>query len=458
MRNSRFIRALTVVFIAAFASGVSCSAQVRSVSRIRDPQSQLLQQQYAVQLQAISSEAATLRFPYPFYFSDTLDVDEARQKQLPSGSIHFDNFHGERVLAITGNYFVSYSGTLLTANLRARKTFQDVVLPLLRIAVAHTNRSVPIGAYAFEIAHHVRTNVMKVSTEGPENLMLLIPRTMAEKIVKTKNAEAKNSDLETQQSALLESEVFLNGEPFTLWLTGDDAPTDVNEHYLARRQTGAALALNARQNEAARQAEPGTMVNPSLLPESPLLTQIRDRAKIPPNLSSARMESLEVTYGPVVQRLSADLKEQARFVPYAPPAFIGFRDGAYLELNLSTELEQGAGSSGGSSGSSLYDSSQYRSAALAFDQHIAHLLRPVSKYFPENPQFEGIDFSTTVRQGAQSTPVSVEFVAPFSALTCYEKYDCTGQELINRSVVLINGERVTLDLQRAESSLSARVP
>jgi len=96
-------------------------------------------------------------------------------------------------------------------------------------------------------------------------------------------------------------------------------------------------------------------------------------------------------------------------------------------------------------------------AALAFDQHISHMLRPVSRYFHDNPQFEGIDFSTTVRPGTQSNPESVEFVVPFSALACYEKYDCTGQELINRSVVLINGERVTLDLQRAEAGFSAGI-
>jgi len=49
----------------------------------------------------------------------------------------------------------------------------------------------------------------------------------------------------------------------------------------------------------------------------------------------------------------------------------------------------------------------------------------------------------------------VEFVVPFSALMCYEKFDCSGQELINRSIVLVNGERVTLDLQRAESDYNA---
>ena len=89
------------------------------------------------------------------------------------------------------------------------------------------------------------------------------------------------------------------------------------------------------------------------------------------------------------------------------------------------------------------------------ETHISHVLRPVGKYFHDNPQFEGVDFSTTVHQSVQPNSMSIEFVVPFSALTCYEKCDCTGQELINRSIVLINGERVALDLQRAESDFNA---
>jgi len=38
-----------------------------------------------------------------------------------------------------------------------------------------------------------------------------------------------------------------------------------------------------------------------------------------------------------------------------------------------------------------------------------------------------------------------------AVLRCYESYDCTGQQLINSSFVLINGERVSLDLQSAEA-------
>jgi len=300
-------------------------------------------------------------------------------------------------------------------------------MPLLKLAVANVDRSAPVDSYAFEIAHHVRGKVLSVNTEGPENLMVLVPRGIAELLVEAKNDEGR-------QSALLESEVFLNGQPFTLWLTDDEAPADVNDSYLARHKPGPAPATLAA-------GEPGTLVNSRLIPEAELAVQIRERAKIPPDLSPARMERLQTAYEDVVGKLTADLSEQAHFVPYAPPAFIAFRDGAYLQINMNTQLEQAAGPS------------QYRTAALAFDTHISHVLRPVSKYFHDHPKFEGVDFSTTVHQG--ETALSVEFVVPFLALACYEKYDCTGQELINRSVVLINGERVTLDLQRAEAEARA---
>ena len=428
MKNSQRIRALVIIV----ALGIPCAAQVLSVSAITDPRAQQLQKQCSSQLRALGAEAATLNFPYSFYFSQILDIDEVRQKQLPTGSIHFGEFHGQTVLEITGNYYVSYSAEMLNANLRARNTFHDVIMPLLKVAVTHLDRKVPLDAYAFEIAHHVRTKVLRVNTEGPENLMILIPRLMAERLV-------QSADTETQQAALLESEVFLNGEPFTLWLTGDDAPADVNQHYLARHKP----ASEVQPASLTVSNEPGTLVNPRFLPQSELADQIREHAKIAPDLSPQRMEKLQTAYEGVVQKLATELSTQAHFVPYAPPAFIAFRDDAYLQLNLNTDLEPSE------------VGSQYRIAALAFDSHISHLLRPVSRYFVGGQQFEGIDFSTTVHQGTDGRPLSVEFVVPFLTLACYEKYDCTGQDLINRSVVLINGERVSLDLQKAEAEVRA---
>ena len=45
--------------------------------------------------------------------------------------------------------------------------------------------------------------------------MIMFPRTVAERLVQGKDAES-------QQAALLDSEVYLNGEPLSLWLTDDE--------------------------------------------------------------------------------------------------------------------------------------------------------------------------------------------------------------------------------------------
>jgi hypothetical protein len=91
---------------------------------------------------------------------------------------------------------------------------------------------------------------------------------------------------------------------------------------------------------------------------------------------------------------------------------------------------------------------------MAFDEHIASLVRPVTAYFENESDFDGISFSTTVtlnsNTGGAGNSESVEFFFPFPLLRCYQKYDCTGQQLIDGGTVLINGERVSLDLLQAE--------
>ena len=141
---------------------------------------------------------------------------------------------------------------------------------------------------------------------------------------------------------------------------------------------------------------------------------------------------------------SRELDSQAHFVSYAPPVVVAFSKNAYLEFSLNTTLP--AATAG----------SRYKMAALAFDNHISHLVRPMMAYFKGNLDFDGIAFSTTIHQqdrpAASEVSEAVEFFFPVEALRCYETFDCTGQQLIDQGSVLINGERVNLDLQIAEGS------
>jgi hypothetical protein len=109
-----------------------------------------------------------------------------------------------------------------------------------------------------------------------------------------------------------------------------------------------------------------------------------------------------------------------------------------LQLSFSTPLKAPAGAS------------RYKLAALAFDEHVSHLVRPVLNYFPSDPDFDGIDFSSTIRLSDGAGTVAVEYFFSFRMMRCFASYDCTGQQLLDAGTILINGERSALDLQIAE--------
>ena len=74
----------------------------------------------------------------------------------------------------------------------------------------------------------------------------------------------------------------------------------------------------------AEPAEPGTLINPRYIPESELLNKIRANKTAVHDTSPVALEKLQTAYDDTVKRLTAELKPQAHFVDYAPPAFIAF--------------------------------------------------------------------------------------------------------------------------------------
>ena len=95
--------------------------------------------------------------------------------------------------------------------------------------------------------------------------------------------------------------------------------------------------------------------------------------------------------------------------------------------------------------------SRYKQAALAFDDHVSHLIRPLLEFFPGEVDFDGVDLSSVIHLKNSNDKIqSVEFFFPIRMMHCFANYDCSGQQLINSGAVLINGERSELDLQFAE--------
>ena len=423
-------------------------AQVLAPEEVRDPQIRALQQKHFSELKLITSAAAAHQFPYHFYFSRKLDVAEKDQPRHDQRAVQFDRYQGRVVLKMTGNYFASYSADLMKPEDRARQTYTDVMLPLLRAAVPALEKADVPDAFAFEISHHIRKKVLGVTNEAVENIVLILPRDSARRLV-------GSSDPQIQQAAVLDGQAFLNAAPISFW------PQPGEELAQAAPPELPAEAPQPVSHAPIPTTPPEPTVSPRLLrpvafptaaakiaSPQPALPPAADAAPPVRDSSPQAIKELQKSDQATLDRMVQELDAQAHFVRYAPPAFIPFHNGLYLQISLTTTLP--AATAG----------SQYRRAALAFDQHIAHLIRPVLAYFKGRTDFDGIDFSTTVRfasdQNPDASPLAAEFVFPLQLLNIYANFDSTGQQLIDGSFVLLNGERVGLNLQVAEAGPSAQ--
>jgi len=269
--------------------------------------------------------------------------------------------------------------------------------------------------------------------ERPENLMVFVPQNAALRLLGSK-------DDDTRQAALMQGQTFLNAQPITIWLNGAGphlaANVPAGDNSTDAQSASAEIVSGGNRGAGLT----GTTIPSSNLPKAKELP-------VPPprDTSPQALSSLQASNQQVVDQMAKELDAQAHFVAYAPPKFVAFRQGIYLELSLNSTLP--ASDAG----------SRYKLAAMAFNDHVAHLIRPLLAYFKDEQKFDGIGFSTTVHltgKASAGTSEAVEFYFPLSSLHCYEKYDCTGQQLLDAGTVLINGERVALDLQIAEGGAS----
>ena len=208
----------SLVIVLAFVGGKLTAAQVITPVELSDPKTQRLQQRNLTVLMAIGADISAHKFPYPFYFSRLLDVDLAKMQAADQRSIHFAVYKGQTVLEITGNYYAAYSAEAMGPYARLKETFLQVIWPMLQIEVPHFPDDSEFSAFAIEVSHHVREKALGVSSERPENVTLIIPVPAAQKLV-----DAKTDD--QRQAAVLEDSVFLNGDPYSLWLK-EGAPTE----------------------------------------------------------------------------------------------------------------------------------------------------------------------------------------------------------------------------------------
>ena len=124
----------------------------------------------------------------------------------------------------------------------------------------------------------------------------------------------------------------------------------------------------------------------------------------------------------------------------APPVFESRGDQTVLHLTMRNTLSFETGTS-----------SIYKRAAQTFDLFLAPELKGLLRELPANAEYDSLDFSVRNRLGAEKSPSeTVDYICPLNSIRSFVENKITSQDVINQSVVLVNGVRIALNLQLVE--------
>lgn len=444
LRMNAFI--VVTLLLVAFAR--PAFSQV-SPKEILNPDLKALEQTYFQQLIGINQSVVKAKFPFPLYLSRYVGLDPAKQAEADSRGLEFVRFQDRTILKITGNYNAAYNTLSMTRNERAASTFRSVVLPILNVVTVALPENLDCDGVGFEISHHTRAKDSSYDYEGKEILVVVLDRNDAWAMSRAA------SDAERQE-ILNRNKVFVNGKDYGLSLTERDPlnveslPRSIPSKPDATSTAHSAVMashsplLNAVSSSSlpapgARSSQPA-IESPApqigVAPPAPA-----DPPPAPPILTQADADRMDEKYQSQLAALAKEGEIKFHFVAYAPPAFVLFQDKLTLQMTLKNSLQFDSAKS-----------SIYKRAAQSFDLFLAPLLKEISGRISADVQFQLFDFSVLnkLSPGAKETSEAVEFICPRPMLRQFINAEITNQQLLDQSIILVNGVRIALNLQLVE--------
>ncbi len=448
-------RSLLALVLLLAVSAMPVVAQV-SPNEILNPDLKALEQNYFQQLIGINQSISKIKFPFPFYLSRYVGLDPAKQAEADSRGLEFVRFQDRVILKVTGNYNAAYDTLRLTQNERAAATFRSIVLPVLQVVTAAVPEDLACDGVGFEISHHTRTNDRSYDFEGKETLVVVFDRADAWAMSRAA------SDAERQE-IINRSKVFVSGVDFGLSLTERDP---LNVQTLARSipakpdATSSARSSTLASHSALLKPEVPSPVTASPVaasapvadpaPAKSAPTRGGEQAASPPAtdpppaapaLTQADADRLDERYQAQLAALAREGAAKFHFVAYAPPTFVLFHDQIALQMTLKNSLQFGPAKG-----------SIYKRAAQSFDLFLAQLLKDISERVSPDVEFQLFDFSVLNKLSptAKETSEAIEFICPRKALKQFVNAEITNQQLLDQSIVLVNGVRIALNLQLVE--------
>ena len=96
-------------------------------------------------------------------------------------------------------------------------------------------------------------------------------------------------------------------------------------------------------------------------------------------------------------------------------------------------------------------SSIYKRAAQSFDLFLAPEMRDLSRKLPANAGYDALKFSVLNHSGTEKTSFeTIDYICPLNPIRSFVENRITSQDLINQSIVLVDGVRIALNLQLVE--------
>ena len=449
----------SLLAVTAVALLILCAPAFSQVSpaEITNPHLKAAQSAYFQSISALYKQINETKFPFPFVLSRTAGLDPSRQANADGRGIEFVYFNGRMLLKVSGSYEAAFRADSLTQNQRAARTFVEVAEPVLILASKTIPNEIDCDGIGFEISFHVRTRTKSLDFEGKEILTVIFDPVDF-------SAFAGSSSDSERQEILNRSEVYLDGQRFGLALGAKD-PLDVDAldevfpspdaRVASTRTSRASVYRPASQpvyralfsNQARLSDRAGLPAGqaPGILPAA-ANTFVSEPQVAPTSApeaapTTADADALQSQFQSQLDTLAKSGMERFHFVDYAPPAFIVYRNQVMLQLTLRNTIHFSADST-----------SIYKRAAQTFDLFLAGQLKDLLEKIPDDAKFAGFDITVLNQVGsdARSSSEAVEFICPRAALREFVDAGVTNQQLIDQSIVLVNGVRIALNLQLVE--------
>jgi hypothetical protein len=438
------------------ALGAPTLAQVNP-AEIANPRLKAAQTAYFSQIKTLYKEINEAKFPFTFALGRYVGLNPSQQAESDARGIEFVFFHDRLLLKISGSYNAAYSADRLTQNERASRAFSDVIAPALLLTAKNIPADVECDGIGFEISFHTRTRSHNFDFEGKEILVVVFERADA-------FAFAAASTESQRQEILNRSEVFLDGKDFGLAL-GKKDPLALES--LARSSPSPVKSASGPADSTTPPRTSSRLVSSALLPPE-LRPQIQPQIAAPPAAGDittrslagatpstpgassgdsalaptvADVERLQAQYQVSLDALAKLGSEKFHFVSYAPPSFVVYRNQVMLQITLRNSIHFSQDST-----------SIYKRAAQSFDLFLAGQMKDILDKVPGDAPFAGYDITVLNQFGTdvRSSSEAIEFICPRAALRRFVDADITNQQLIDQSVVLVNGMRIALNLQLVE--------